>query len=402
MIAHVFKRKRKRDGKTVTDRNYRGRYRLDGDYALTEVTLNTRDKQVAEKRLRDIVQEKERERMGLIAPKLERESAEKPLAEHLVEFVADLKAKGRTEKYIKLLNGRVARLLKGTKWKFPKDITADAFIGWRARQKIAPKTVNEYLNSINALLNWMAKNERILDNPLRNVERVDLRGKQQLRRALTDEELNKLLDAAEEYRLLYLTAAYTGLRLGELKQLLWADVNFDDSRPFLLVRASTTKNKKQAIVPLHPLLIPEFTQASELAEGGDFVFPQHRHPDRKFGRHADAAGLERIDAAGRKIDFHSLRYTFATKLARQGVSQRLAQELMRHSDPRLTANLYTDVAHLPTFDAVGSLPWHAIEAPEKWTHIGTQNADFSGQKLSRTGKNDSSIFDPQSVDLEGL
>ena len=43
-----------------------------------------------------------------------------------------------------------------------------------------------------------------------------------------------------------------------------------------------------------------------------------------------------------KLDFHSLRYTFATKLARKGVSKRLAQELMRHSDPKLTANIYTD------------------------------------------------------------
>lgn len=60
--------------------------------------------------------------------------------------------------------------------------------------------------------------------------------------------------------------------------------------------------------------------------------------------------------------FHSLRNTFATRLARQGVSQRLAQELMRHSDPRLTANIYTDAAHLPTFDAVEKMPWtHALD-----------------------------------------
>jgi integrase len=45
---------------------------------------------------------------------------------------------------------------------------------------------------------------------------------------------------------------------------------------------------------------------------------------------------------GRKLDFHALRYTFATKLAKGVASQRLTQELMRHSDPKLTAKIYTD------------------------------------------------------------
>ena len=48
-------------------------------------------------------------------------------------------------------------------------------------------------------------------------------------------------------------------------------------------------------------------------------------------------------------------------MARQGVSQRLAQELMRHSDPKLTANLYTDAAHLPTFEAVNAMDWSFSE-----------------------------------------
>jgi len=44
-----------------------------------------------------------------------------------------------------------------------------------------------------------------------------VRGKQQLRRAFNDEEFKSLLSVAGDYRLLYLTAAYTGLRLGELQ-----------------------------------------------------------------------------------------------------------------------------------------------------------------------------------------
>jgi len=120
----------------------------------------------------------------------------------------------------------------------------------------------------------------------------------------------------------------------------------------------------------------------------DFLFPHYKNPDRRFQRHRKEAGIETIDETGRKLDFHSFRYTFATKLARQGVSQRLTQELMRHSDPRLTANLYTDVSHLPTFEAVQDLDWiDESDSPENQigTHIGTQNPVSEGHFLSQTG-----------------
>jgi hypothetical protein len=56
-----------------------------------------------------------------------------------------------------------------------------------------------------------------------------------------------------------------------------------------------------------------------------------------------------VDEHGRHLDFHALRHTFATMLARAGVSPRVAMELMRHSDMRLTAKTYTDAMSLPLF-----------------------------------------------------
>ena len=62
---------------------------------------------------------------------------------------------------------------------------------------------------------------------------------------------------------------------------------------------------------------------------------------------------------------------------------------MRHSDPRLTANLYTDVSHLPTFEAVQDLEWlDDYEQDEDLTcpHIGPQNAVSGGHFESQTVK----------------
>jgi len=47
------------------------------------------------------------------------------------------------------------------------------------------------------------------------------------------------------------------------------------------------------------------------------------------------------DSDGQFLDFHALRVTYGTALARAGVRLQVAQRLMRHSTPVLTANVYT-------------------------------------------------------------
>ena len=69
-----------------------------------------------------------------------------------------------------------------------------------------------------------------------------------------------------------------------------------------------------------------------------------------------AAGIAKTDTQGRTLDIHCLRHTFATLLARNGVSPATAQKLMRHSDIRLTMNLYTQLDLADTASALAALP----------------------------------------------
>jgi len=72
-----------------------------------------------------------------------------------------------------------------------------------------------------------------------------------------------------------------------------------------------------------------------------------------------AAGIPYKDAAGQQFDFHSLRVQFGVMLALAGVSLVAAQQLMQHSTPVLTANIYSrvggelagEVAKLPPLGA---------------------------------------------------
>ena len=58
-------------------------------------------------------------------------------------------------------------------------------------------------------------------------------------------------------------------------------------------------------------------------------------------RDLDEAGIPYRDDAGRVADFHSLRHTFITNLARGGVHPKVAQALARHSTITLTMDRYS-------------------------------------------------------------
>jgi integrase len=53
---------------------------------------------------------------------------------------------------------------------------------------------------------------------------------------------------------------------------------------------------------------------------------------------------------------HALRHTTATLLAKAKVSPRIAQQFMRHSDIKLTMQIYTDVRQLDEDEALGAFP----------------------------------------------
>lgn len=62
------------------------------------------------------------------------------------------------------------------------------------------------------------------------------------------------------------------------------------------------------------------------------------------------------DGYGKKADFHSLRHTFGTLLNQARVPLATAQRLMRHSDPKLTAGIYTHVLLTDKAEELSKLP----------------------------------------------
>ncbi len=60
-------------------------------------------------------------------------------------------------------------------------------------------------------------------------------------------------------------------------------------------------------------------------------------------------------------------------------------KLMRHSDIKLTAKVYTDETQLPIYDAIKNLP--RLDAAPGHTQIRAQNSVGDGQSVSHPGAN---------------
>src|SRR5208283_546191 len=208
----------------------------------------------------------------------------------------------------------------------------------------------------------------------------------------------RLLEVAGPRKPVYLSALNTGLRRAELAALQKGDCFLYGDNPYLKVRASTTKNNKAATIWLNEEVAAELKKLVVTGAGLDEAVFETIPDMDQFRKDLTAAGILYVDAQGRRADFHALRHTLATNLARCGVLPRVAMEFMRHSEMRLTNKTYTDVAHLPLAEAAEMLPkFSAKIGTQKWTQVlGT-----AGHGRSFTGANAVREESQKAVDSKG-
>ncbi len=364
-------------------RIWRWKYRQQpADVKIQDVSLHTSDKQVAEKRRTELLREKQHERDGIILPKSLRDAAQRNLSEHLQDYLGDARRLGLSAKHVANIEFRVCRLITECHWSSPRAVSADSFQAWRrGKAELSPKTVNDYLEAVRCFFNWMIKNGRVQINPLVTVEKVKTEGRQtRERRSFTVDEMKRLLAVAGEHKAVYLMAAHTGLRRSELAALKWADLHLNVDKPFVLVRAATTKNSKVAPMCLHPELVAILSEFDGEREPDELLFERFPRIER-FKRDLKKAGIPYQDAVGRFADFHSLRKTLGTNLAKAGVPRRTAMSVMRHSDGKLTDKIYTDENLLGIDSAIDVLPTF-MDSPSQGA---SQKLGVSSQNVASAG-----------------
>jgi integrase len=173
----------------------------------------------------------------------------------------------------------------------------------------------------------------------------------------TKDELNLLLDTCEkhfpEYRVFFLMASRTGLRLGELLALEWDDIDFNSryvyvQRSYRRGRTTKTKTDKTRQTDLSDQLLGELRvhltkqKKKAMSEGSGevsgLVFDYGKLDREKFIRRTYRRILKK--AGLRYVKFHGLRHAFCAHLLSKGISPYYVSQQAGHSSITITCDIY--------------------------------------------------------------
>lgn len=215
------------------------------------------------------------------------------------------------------------------------------------------------LKLLSQVFNYARRQRWCTENPCWGVRRPRIRRSSEIR-FLDKNELEAVIAVVDVDqhpfgaldRAIFLTAAMSGMRQGELLALRWLDVDWAAKRirvrrNYVRGHMDTPKSRSgERSVPLATRVASELEQLrrrSRFREDEDLVFASphgggaldHASLLRRFKKALKAAGV-------RQVRFHDLRHTFGTRMAASpDVAMRQIQEWMGHRDYRTTL-IYAD------------------------------------------------------------
>ncbi len=370
------------------------------------VVAGCTDRAASEEIARKLETDTKLRQRGIIDPSKERiaEQSRRSIREHIEEFLCYIqtrKADAHADRYLIQVRGRLQAFCDFSQVVSLGEMNSDrvaAFLTHLQQRGLSGVTVNEYIGTLKAFTRWCVTTSRVNGDPLAPMKKREAAQieKKRPRRSLTADEIGALLHATQERpvrelqtirtgpnigqltahvrpavleraerigkerALAYLLALWTGLRRSELRALQWQDVRLDTLPARIELRAKTTKSRRADSVALHPQVV----EALRLHRPADAkpTDPVLSHVPGMKVLKADLrlAGVDETNGSGR-VDLHSMRKSLATYLSANAVPLRLAQAHLRHTDPRLTATVYTDERVLPVAAAIASLPWLPTE-----------------------------------------
>ena len=326
-------------------------------------------------------------REGVIDPRSDRFQVEgrKPIAAQLDAYFLHCQTAGLKVATIRAKQRQLQQIVTECSATRLSELTCDAVERFLASRKAlgrGAQTVNDSLAMVMAFYNWCVKTGRADANPLRVARKQNvLRDRRRVRRALTPDEMTRLLKVARVRgrEAWYLAAAFAGLRRSDLSRLTWSAIDFNEST----ITISDGKAKRCDIIPMHPQL----ADALQRRKQANPALPTARVWSSTVGnltrqKDFERAGIAARDEAGRVADLHALRTTLGTMLARAGVAPQIAQRIMRHSDYRTTLAHYTVLGLTDTASAMAKLPTIAANEWEANAATGTNDATASDARAT--------------------
>ena len=182
--------------------------------------------------------------------------------------------------------------------------------------------------------------ENVLDENFK--EKIPLaRKSSKLPIVLSRREVHKLIEVTInlKHRLVIMFLYYAGLRLDEVRNLMWKDIDFDRK----IIHLETAKGDRERRIFLHKKLI-ETLKIIGIKETGPIFLSQRE------GKYNKRTIQQIVKSSSAKVGIkknvtpHTLRHSFATHLLESGADIRYIQQLLGHKDLK-TTQIYTHVAN---------------------------------------------------------
>ena len=201
------------------------------------------------------------------------------------------------------------------------------------------ETVRSAGFAIKFYLNTVKKDSSEIQNILDNLPNV--KREKKLPVILSKEEIERLISVTKNlnHRLIIQIGYSSGLRVSEIINLKWQDIDFDRN----LIYLKRAKGKKDRIVMLSQKVKEGLLDLTQIKQGYVFVTNRNgKYTDRTIQKIIENAAMK---AGIRKsIAPHTLRHSFATHLLENGTDIRYIRDLLGHSDISTTL-IYTKVSN---------------------------------------------------------
>ena len=246
---------------------------------------------------------------------------------------------------------------------------AEAFMADLAASNSA-NTYNKYVTLFKRVWDILAETARLTLNPWAKIQhKVE---EQATRRELTTDELRRVIESVSgegEMRVLFAVGIYTGLRLGDCALLDWGHVDLIRRKISLIPRKTKRHAKGKPVkIKIHRMLAPILEEIPSNMRRG-YVLPgiaaTYLKDDSILSRRITAifrgCGIEtshKADGDTRAtvdVGFHSLRHTFVSLCANEGVPLAIVQAMVGHSNPSMTEH-YLHPSDKALDEAIAALP----------------------------------------------
>ena len=211
-----------------------------------------------------------------------------------------------------------------------------------------------FVQTVKRMYSWAVEQGLLDKNPIRNVKRVPKAPLQD--RSLDDGRVEAFLQHAhlsEPLGDICEVLLHTGMRIGELLTLKWSDI--DSERGVARVfdhKTAQRGDQRPRTIPLNEHVLNILQHQAEVSE---FIFTGEAGQPLTYN--ALKCRKDRLESKYPdmpRVTFHQFRHTFATRLARAGVPERVAQGILGHAS-KLMTRYYTSTSLDEMLDAVGKV-----------------------------------------------